>query len=143
MALQSNLPIWKWFWSHTIRFPPTCSSHHKKGFKYFHKSYYFENYKQADAFYERVLKMDQNYFNDVNRQFYAPKIDCIVQTNGIKKSIHFVYQFYPIKQYELELCSITEKLLAKQNDTLKNIKEMNLRKLLTSESYLRFLHRRK
>ena len=84
------------------------------------------------------MEIDQKYFNDENRKFYAPKIDCIVQTNGIKKSIHFVYQFYPIKQYELDLCLISEKLLAKRNDTLKNVKDMNLEKLLASESYLRF-----
>ena len=84
------------------------------------------------------MEIDQKYFNDENREFYAPKIDCIVQTNGIKKSIHFVYQFYPIKQSGLELCSMSEKLLSKKNDTLKNIENMNLEKSMPSESYLRF-----
>ena len=84
------------------------------------------------------MEIDQNYFNDENRQFYAPKIDCIFQTNGIKKSIHFVYQYYPIKQSELDLCSITEKLLAKKIYTLKNIKDMNMDQGLVSKSYLRF-----
>ena len=105
-----------------------------------HRSYHFENYQQADAFYDRVMEIEKTYFNDKNREFYAPIIDCIVQTNGLKKSLHFVYHFCALKQSELNNCSMSDKLLAKKNKTLDDIKDVNsqLEKPLKSESYLRF-----
>ena len=105
-----------------------------------HRSYHFENYQQADAFYDRVMEIGKTYFNDKNREFYAPIIDCIVQTNGLKKSLHFVYHFCALKQSELNHCSMSDKLLAKKNKTLDDIKDVNsqLEKPLKSESYLRF-----
>lgn len=133
MVRQSKLHRFKTFSSH--------SSLCQKGFKYSHRSYYFDNYKQADAFYEKVVKIDNIYLNDNNRVFYAPKIDCLTQTNGLKKSLHFVYHLYSIKQTELNPCSKTENLLVKKNNTISNIK--NNDKLheeipLDTESYLRF-----
>lgn len=116
------------------------SSLYQKGFKYFHRSYYFENYKQGDAFYEKVMEFENKYFNYQNRSYYAPKLDCLTQTNGLKKSIHFVYHPCPIKQTDLDPCSKTENLLARNNRTMKNIENINSHEEipLENESYLRF-----
>ena len=116
------------------------SSLYQKGFKYSHRSYYFDNYKQADAFYAKVMETENDYFDEQNSTFFAPRIDCFTQTNGLKKSIHFVYHPCPIKQTELDPCSKTENLLSKKIKTIKNIESISLHKeiQLESESYLRF-----
>ena len=87
------------------------------------------------------MQIDNTHLNDKNRVFYAPKIDCLTQTNGLKKSLHFVYHPCSIKQTELNPCSKTENLLVKRNNTIKNINyndKLQEEISLNSESYLRF-----
>ena len=86
------------------------------------------------------MEIENDYFDEQNSAFFAPRIDCFTQTNGLKKSIHFVYHSCPIKQTELDHCSKTENLNAKKNKTIKNIESISSHNEipLESESYLRF-----
>ena len=132
---------WRFRAMHRFEIFSSHSSLCQKGFTYSHRSYYFDNYKQADAFYEKVMQIDNTHLNDKNRIFYAPKIDCLTQTNGLKKSLHFVYHPCSIKQTELNPCSKTENLLVKKNNTMTNIKNNHMLHEeipLDTESYLRF-----
>ena len=40
--------------------------------------------------------------NDENRNLYAPKRDIVIQTYGMKKTVHIIYPFFPIRQSDLD-----------------------------------------
>ena len=71
---------------------------YKKNFKYFHDSFYFDSANQADGFLEKINVIDDKCFRNENRELFAQKLDILIQTYGIKKSVHFVYPFFSFQQ---------------------------------------------
>ena len=61
------------------------------------------------------MKIDSNILDGKNQNLYAQKRDIIIQTNGMKKSVHFIYPFYPLKQSELDQISKFDKSLTRNS----------------------------
>ena len=96
------------------------------GFKYSHDSYYFDCYQQADKFIEEVQFIDEKYFGCESHNLYARKKDIITQIYAMKKSVHIIYTFFPIRQSELDQCSRFDKsLLRKPSLTEADLNRLN------------------
>ena len=61
------------------------------------------------------MKIDSNIIDGKNQNLYAQKRDIIIQTNGMKKSVHFIYPFHPLKQSELDQISKFDKSLTRSS----------------------------
>ena len=88
-------------WARNVFFCYDALEHfepYKKNFKYFHDSFYFDSIQQADEFLNEINKIDEKYFRNKNRELFAQKLDILIQTYGIKKSVHFVYPFFSFQQ---------------------------------------------
>ena len=111
------------------------------GFKYFHDSYHFKSFQQADGFLKHVTDIDTKYFGHENRDLYARKRDIITQTYGMQKSVHFIYPFYPLRQSELGHFSKYDKSLTRKTNNLKmDLETINseLKYPLSGHFHLRF-----
>ena len=78
----------------------------KNCFKYFHDSFYFDSIQQADEFLDEVNQVNQKYLRNESRDFLAQKHDILIQTCGIKRSVHFVYPFFSLKKLKSEGSSV-------------------------------------
>ena len=78
----------------------------KNCFKYFHDSFYFDSIQQADEFLDEVNQIDEKYLRNESREFLAQKHDVLIQTCGIKRSVHFVYPFFSLKKLKSEESSV-------------------------------------
>ena len=115
--------------------------HKKHGFKYFHDSYYFHSFQQADGFLKDVMDIDAKYVDCENRDLYARKRDIITQTYGMQKSVHFIYPCYPLKQSELDHFSKYDKSVIRKSTNLNmDLATMNseIKYPLSGDSHLRF-----
>ena len=54
----------------------------KHGFKYFHNSFYFDSFWQADGFLADVKEIDSAILDGKNQNLYTQKRDIIIQING-------------------------------------------------------------
>ena len=96
------------------------------GFKYSHDSYYFDVYQKADKFIEEVKNIENDILIEENYHLYARKLDILTQSYAMKKSVHIIYPFFPIRQSELDQASKFDKsLLTKPSMTKADLERLN------------------
>ena len=87
------------------------------------------------------MKIDSNILDGKNQNLYSQIRDIIIQTNGMKKSVHLIYPFYPLKQSELDQISKFDKSLTKNSiNVTTDLARVNseIKLPLFGDSYLRF-----
>ena len=81
------------------------------GFKYSHDSYFFQTFHQAESFMQKAVNFDSKYLCDRDTVF-TRKRDIVIQTYGMKMSIHFIYPLFSLKQSEMNPSSKLDRLSA-------------------------------